>query len=165
MYCQHCGHKNNSGAKFCEACGRPTAVAAVTPLSGGTANTNLKILALVALIAVAAVVVWIVVGQVGGSMGGLTEGDIAFAIDQNQGKVLPSDITIVRKVKCALPDIDKAKGYREKWIVSYIDESKRRLYGWTQYSDPQGAIFISDGYKWVVAWVGGPASNSCPRLE
>lgn len=155
MYCQHCGHKNNPGAKFCEACGKPAAVAAVTPPSGGTANTNLKIFALVALIAVAAVVVWIVVGQAGGSMGGPTEEDIADLYDG----VLSSDITILREAKCGLSSAEKSEGYEAKWIVQFTNQES--ILGKNYVNTP---VLGYDGINWVQI-LRVNRETGCPRLQ
>lgn len=156
MYCQHCGHKNNPGSKFCEACGKPTAVSAATLPSGGTANKNFRVLALLALIAVAAVAIWILVSQMGGSIGGPSEEDIASA---HEDKDTATDITILKKAKCNLPDNERAQGYKEKWAVLYTNDHYRRNYGRTE---PIENVLGFDGHTWVFLW---GKIVGCPRLE
>lgn len=163
MYCQHCGHKNNPESKFCEACGKPTAVFATTSPSGKMANINLKILALVALIAVVAVVIWILVSQMGVGLNPTPNADdIRFVLTQGQRIGELRDLTIIRKAECQLSPNRKASGgLRSEWVVEYSETSYSSV--WVTPKRPDGLItetrHITVGLKedgsWIdVGWMG-----------
>lgn len=47
MYCQYCGHQNNAGSKYCEACGKPTSGTVSSTLTTATKPIKMKVAPLV----------------------------------------------------------------------------------------------------------------------
>lgn len=173
-FCTSCGAALPPKVVFCGACGARVGTPPPTPppyvpppgyAPAGYAPTKApaprasfpaRWLVIGGLLVMAVAAVVLIMNAVGGEGGGFSSGptkeDIALNANTFHGSA--DDIEILRKEKCKLTDLDRTRGYTEKWILEWRDKDSR-------YAYTASEAWAYDGYHWD-QYFASESKTGCP---
>lgn len=178
-FCTSCGAALPPNVAFCGTCGARVGAPAPTPPPYAPPPANVpppgyapagyapyapaprasfptRWLVIAGLLLIVAVTVVVIINVVGGDGGGFSSGPTKEDIAQNANAFngLADDVEILRKEKCKLTDLDKSRGYTEKWIIEWRDKDSR-------YAYTASEAWAFDGYNWD-QYFASESKTGCP---
>jgi len=176
-FCTSCGAALPPNIAFCGTCGTRVGAPVPTPLPYAPPSTNvpppgtipagyapyaparrashpMRWLVIGGLLVVAVVAVVLILNAVGG--GGFSRGPTQedIALNANAFSGTADEVEILRKAKCKLTDLDRSRGYTEKWILEWRDKDSR-------YAYTASEAWAFDGYHWD-QYFASESKTGCP---